>query len=329
MGGENGEEGRQDLPMAIVKKCRHAREEWERCSCQWYLDHYVDGRRVYEPIRSSSDVRRVGSFAEVAADWLAQYKDGRPSTYSTYRGIVERLTLIFEGWSPGEITGEVLDEFVEDVTQRFSPSYLRQYHYVLLAIIRHAGLTVPDHKRPEGYRRKRRVPLTTTEIRTIIAALPPETQAMGEFAALTGMRLGELCGLKPIDRDRGGIWVRRQRQPNEVIGPPKSESGVRFVQLGKRANELLGDGEWCFPISYRKAQTDLMRALKRAGLYEPMRAWHLFRHYNASLREQVGQGLRGAQSELGHSDTAQTLSYGWGEVSPDIAQSLEDDYFQA
>jgi integrase len=315
--------------MAIVKKCRHPRDEWDRCSCQWYLDHYVDGRRTYSPIHSPTDVRGIGSFAGVAHDWLDQYKDGRKSTYSTYRGIVERLCLIFDGWKPGEITGEVLDQFLEDVTQRFSPSYARQYHQVLVAVIQFAGLTVPTHKRPAGFRRKRRMPMTTTEIRSIIGALPPETQPMGEFAALTGMRLGELCGLRPIDRDRGGVWVRRQRQPGEVVGPPKSESGVRFVQLGKRANELLGDGEWCFPVSYRKAQDDLMRALKRAGLYEPGRGWHLFRHYNASLREQVGQGLRGAQSELGHSDTAQTLSYGWGEVSAEIAQSLEDDYFQA
>jgi integrase len=222
----------------------------------------------------------------------------------------------------------VLDQFVGDVVERYSPSSARQYHQVLTGIIRHAGLTVPDHTRPEGFRRKRRMPMTTTEIRSIIAALPPETQPMGEFAALTGMRIGELLGLKPIDRDRGGIWVRRQRQPAGVVGPPKSESGMRFVQLGARAAALLGDGEWCFPISYRKAADDLMRALKRTGLYEKGRGWHMFRHYNASLREQVGQGLRGAQSELGHSDTAQTLAYGWGEVSPEIAQSLEDDYFQ-
>lgn len=312
--------------MAIVKKCRHTRDEWETCGCQWYLDHRVNGRRVYEPIKGPDDAQPIGSFAEVAYRWLEQYKEGRWSTYSTYRGVVRRLCDMFGDWEPREITGEVLDQFVDDAYKRLSPSYARQYHHVLMSVLKYAGLTVPPHKKPPRWLRKRHTPLTTQEVKQIIASLPPETQPMGEFAALSGMRIGELLGLKPADRESGGVWVRRQRQPAEVVGPPKSEAGVRWVQLGPRANALLGEGEWCFPVSYRKAQDDLYRALKRVGLYEPMRGWHLFRHYNASLRERAGQGLRGAQTELGHSAVSHTLSYGWGEASPEIAAQLEADF---
>lgn len=314
--------------MAIVKKCRHPRSEWEQCGCQWYLDHRVGGKRIYEPIKGPDDVRPIGSFAQVAYEWLDQYKDGRWSTYSTYRGVVRRLCTMFGDWSPGEITGEVLDDFVRDAQQNLSASSARQYHDVLCAIIRFSGRTVPEHVHPKAPKPKRRVPVTTSEVRRIIEALPPETQSLGEFAALTGMRIGELLGLRPEDIEGDGIWVRRQRQPGGVVGPPKSEAGVRFVRLGPRAAALLDrEGEWCFPLSYRKAETDMHRALKRAGMYQRGMGWHLLRHYNAALRERVGQGLRGAQTELGHSDATQTLSYGWGETSGEAATRLED-YFQ-
>ena len=314
--------------MAIVKKCRHPKEDWDRCSCQWYLDHRVDGKRVYEPIRSPEDVRPTGSFATAAQEWLAGYEDGNPATYSTYRGVVQKLCEIFDGWKPEEITGRILDQFSADVDARYSSSYARTYHDVLVKILKTAGVTVAPHIAPKVPKVKKHIPLTTAEVQEIIAAMPDETRGLTLFAAMTGMRIGELLGLKPEDLDGGGIWVRRQRLPNEVVRRPKTDSGIRHVQLGPRALELLGDGEWCFPVSYRKAQDHLYLALNRTGYYQPGVGWHILRHYNASLRERVGQGLRGAQGELGHSASSQTLSYGWGEAQQSIAADLENHFHE-
>lgn len=330
--------------MAVVKKCRHSRADWDRCNCAWLWDHRESGKRVYTTLnaRSRADAEEearirnqretvltpMSRFSEHAYALLDTYKDGRRNTYVTYRGYTRKLVALFGDWHTCDIDSETLSEFSRDLDEYYAATTASQIHALMCRIIKFAGLSVPLHNGVKGGRPKPRKPLTSTEIRAVIEAMPERTRAMAEFAALSGMRLGELLGLKPSDREPDGVWVRRQRdyEPHEPWDP-KTDSGVRFTVLGPHALSLLGDGEWCFPVSPGMAEADLRKALQEAGVYTPGMGWHALRHFNATLRERAGMGLRGAQAALGHSNSSQTLSYGWGEQSPEQAAAVES-YFQ-
>jgi integrase len=318
--------------MAAVKKCRHSREEWDHCTCQWYWDHRINGKRTYTPIAAKDAVPggRDGTFAADAEAWLEPYEGGRHNTYVTYRGYVKRLNGMFGEWRTRDIDGPTLDAFSRDAEKHLASTTAAQLHGVLVRIIQSTGATVPHHVAPKPGKPKRRTPVTTGEVKRIISALPASQQPLATFAALTGMRLGEMLGLKPEDVDGDLIWVRRQRGDMQRTWAPKTESGTRPVVLGPVAMEIVKarEGEdWVFPTSSTNAQYHMRNALRRVGLWEPGMGYHTLRHYNASLRERVGQGLRGAQGELGHSSTSQTLGYGWGERSPEAAAQMEG-YFQ-
>lgn len=334
----------------MVKKCRHPRDKWDRCDCVWLWDHREDGKRVYTPligVRTYAEAKervhlRAGKrrslthrspFKDHAYSWLLKYKPGpdnerRRNTYVTYRGYVRKLVAIFGEWRTCDIDGQTLGEFSRDLEQHYAATTASFIHSTMCSIIEHAGLTVPAHARVNGGKPRPRTPMTTTEVKSVIEAMPERTRAMAEFAVLSGLRLGELLGLRPEDREKDGVWVRRQRdyKPHEPWNP-KTDSGTRFIVLGPRALSLLGDGEWCFPVSPGMAESDLRKAMKQVGVYTPGMGWHALRHFNATLRERGGMGLRGAQAALGHSNSTQTLSYGWGEQSPEEAAAVET-YFQ-
>lgn len=321
--------------MAVVKKCRHERSEWPRCECQWYWDHRVNGRRVYEPISAPDAIPEAGkTFARDADEWLKQFEptadhpERRRNTWVTYRGYVKRLKLMFGEWRTRDIDGETLDAFSRDAEAMLAPTTASQLHGVLVRIIAAQGLDVPKHLPPKYKKPPKRMPVTTAEVRKVIASLPPRTSRVAQFVALTGVRLGEALGLKPEDIDGDIIWIRRQRGEARRTWAPKSESGIRPIALGPATRTLVEnpDGEFIFEVTPSTAQTHFREALTRLGMWEKGAGFHTLRHYNASLRERVGQGLRGAQAELGHSNLSETLGYGWGEASSDTATQLED-YF--
>lgn len=316
--------------MAVVKKCRHERSEWDRCSCQWYWDHRVNGKRVYEPIAGPAEVpSSPRTFAADADAWLTGFESGRRNTYVTYRGYVRRLKRMFGDWRTRDIDGETLDAFSRDAESNLAPTTASQLHGVLVRIIEAQGLDVPKHLPPKYKRPKKRMPVTTDEVKSVIAALPPKTARLAQFVALTGVRLGEALGLTPQDIDGDVIWIRRQRGEARRTWEPKSESGIRPIALGEVTRRIVSepDGEFIFEVTPSTAQTHMREALRRLALWESGAGFHTLRHYNAFLRERAGQGVRGAQAELGHSNLTETLGYGWGEASSDVAGQLET-YFQ-
>lgn len=65
--------------------------------------------------------------------------------------------------------------------------------------------------------------------------------ALFQAAIATGLRKGELLGLKwpDVDYERGTLRVERQRLRTGAFGPAKSDAGVRTVGLNSLAVEAL------------------------------------------------------------------------------------------
>ena len=154
------------------------------------------------------------------------------------------------------------------------------------------------------------------------------------LAVTTGMRRGELCGLRweDIDLEHGTLTVRRARVMVHGVATettPKTAAGQRWVGLDRGTVEILREhqrrqtadqlecapGFWqgqghVFtdeigrPLIPEYVTKRFTRAVRQAGL-PPLRL-HDLRHWHATAMLRVGVDVKIASTRLGHSSTALT-----------------------
>lgn len=212
-----------------------------------------------------------------------------------------------------------------------SATVVVRVHGVLAAIL---DVAVRDRRLPRNpargvdLPRKMKKPhryLTHEEVERLADAAGPEHAPMILTAAYTGLRWGELSGLRVRDLD-----LRRQRlhvNENAVlvgtelhIGSPKTHElrAVGFPAfLGDVLSEmardkpgsalLFGDGfeHLRRPRASGASRSWYMRALADAGL--PRMTIHDLRHTAASLAIAPGANVKAVQRMLGHASAAMTL----------------------
>ncbi len=183
--------------------------------------------------------------------------------------------------------------------------------------VKMGDLALPD----EGVRPEARF-FTAEQVRQIIALAPEPFGTMFAIAAMTGIRAGELLGLKvdDLDFERRLIFIRRSVHRGHVqsvkskasrkpLPMPEVLAGILLQHLqGWRENPE----QWLFvnrrgrPYSADKVVMfklwPVLDALKipRCGL-------HAFRHFHSSMLLEVGAAPQVAQAQMRHSDARITL----------------------
>lgn len=141
----------------------------------------------------------------------------------------------------------------------------------------------------------------------------------------TGLRVGELCGLKwgDIDFENGTVYVQRTVQrvnkhgkSEVVIGSPKSKSSVRIVPIPDFLLAILkakrkGDDFYiitgtCKPVEPRTMQNRFKAILKVCGIRNVN--FHLLRHTYATICIENGFDPKTLSELLGHTDASITLN---------------------
>lgn len=161
----------------------------------------------------------------------------------------------------------------------------------------------------------------------LVAAAQGEWRTMILVAMRTGMRMGELLGLRWVDVDlsAGRIHVR-QSYVKGHCGLPKSGK-PREIPLGDDVIEVLQAhrherGPLVFCDAAGNVLTagllgwPLKRALKRAGLRAM--GWHVLRHSFASHLAMRGVPLKVIQELLGHASIVTTMIY--AHLAPHVAR---------
>lgn len=164
------------------------------------------------------------------------------------------------------------------------------------------------------------------EAERLLAAAPAgEWRTMILTALRTGMRHGELIGLRweDVDLVAGRITVR-QNVANGKIGTPKSGK-PREIPLGievrtalKELRHLRGPLVFCNLSGELYGTVDtrlpLWRACKKAELRQV--GWHALRHTFASHLVMRGASLKAVQELLGHSSIQMTMRY--AHLAPEV-----------
>jgi len=286
------------------------------------------------------------SLSKFLDEWLVVARTSvRPNTFQQYSQVVHQHINPFLG----EIVlkdlrpDHVQSLYTSKLGNGVSPNTTRMIHAVIHRALNHAlklGLVyrnVADSvTRPKVVRKEMKT-LNDYQVRQLIQVA--ESEQMGLLlwvAVVTGLRQGELLGLKWSDLDWTSRRIQVQRQVQRrkgdglVFCEPKSASGRRVIVLGKstigklrehknsqlKERILLGekwqDYDLIFPspIGTPLDPSNVLKAykncLKRAGL--PNLRFHDLRHSAATLMLQQGVNPKIVSEHLGHSDISLTLN---------------------
>jgi integrase len=174
-------------------------------------------------------------------------------------------------------------------------------------------------------------PLDEREVRRLLKAVRGDKlEALYILAITTGMRSGELLGLRweDIDLQAGTLQVKRTVF-NGRIEPPKTVKGRRSIKLSQTSVWALRQhqkiSEWVFctkvgtPISVHNLHNRSWKPLlKRASLPHTTR-FHDLRHTCATLLLTKGVHPKIVQELLGHSSISITLDT-YSHVLPNMQQ---------
>jgi integrase len=264
------------------------------------------------------------------------------STVQRYRETLPRLATI-NGVRLDALTVPMIDDLVVAIakkTPRQSELGLRLIKMVIRDA-RRRGLRVTDavlEVRPINRPPKERRFLTWSEVEHLAALTPEPYNCLVLLTALTGLRQGEMFGLRwsSVDLDAKTVLVART-QVNGTAGRTKTASGMRTVALSQRAVSLLEAHRrmtacdasqlvWTSPRGEPLRKDNFMArvyrpAVKRAGL-TPLR-FHDLRHTYAALMIAVNAHVKLLQHQMGHASVTITLNL-YGHLYPEMTGPVMD-----
>ena len=302
----------------------------------------------------------VGQFL---TDWLENtFKQSvRPRTYERYEEVIRlHLVPVLGKHQLQKLSAQHVQAFyARKLKEGLSPSTVIYYHSVLhnaLATAVKWGLVarnVCDLVTPPRKARFEIQPFTAEQVQRFLAASRGHKwEALFTLALATGMRQGELLGLKwqDINFATGTLQVRRvlTRIPREGPGvrvfreeEPKTEKSRRSITIASmalealrqhrvrqletklRAGPLWQDHDYVFCTltgTYLRPNhvvDEFKKLLKKAGL--PGIRFHDLRHSAATLLLSLGVHAKVVQEMLGHTQISMTMDI-YSHVLPSMQQ---------
>lgn len=198
-----------------------------------------------------------------------------------------------------------------------------------------SGVSLPE-KNPV---REKHV-LQENQIALILSQLREPVRTMVLLGILTGMRIGEILGLRRKDVNFFSGQIRiEQACYRGLLGSPKTKGSRRTLPLPKvlvkplsrifEKGTLTSEEDLVFQTRNGTPLNDtnlLHRHLKPvgAGLGMPWLSWHVFRRTHATLLQVAGASLKDAQTQLGHSKMSTTLEVYTIPIPAHLREAVEN-----
>jgi integrase len=303
------------------------------------------------------------TLAQFLTDWLenSQRQSVRPRTYERYEELVRlHIAPALGRYELQKLSAQHLQAFyAKKAEEGLSATTINHFHNVLHKALDTAvkwnlvARNVCDLVSPPRRKRYEVHPLTLEQVHKLLAVVEGhEMEALFRLALATGLRRGELMGLKwqDINLDAGVLQVRRilSRVPSKMPGKgyveaeTKTQKSRRSVVIAPFALEALKqhrerqreaeitagplwqDHDFVFCTSIgthlnptRDVLDQLKVLLKKAGL--PDIRFHDLRHSAATLLLSVGVHPKVVQEILGHSQISITMDV-YSHVLPGMQQ---------
>jgi integrase len=282
-------------------------------------------------------IKATVTVGQLAAHYMEKELDEQHPTkaYSTrecYRAMIELHILPrWENYRLGDVRTVAVEDWIGSLSlANASKAKLRNVFHALYS----HGQRYEWHDanpitkvRQSAQRQKEPEILDANELSRLLTSLPDPFRSMVFVAAATGLRRGELIGLKweDIGFDAGLIHPRRSIV-NQNIGKLKTVASAKPVALDPHLALALGNlkagslfnkpGDWVFasPASSGKKpywpDMVLNRRVRPAatslGITKRI-GWHTFRHTYATLLKSSGADVKVVQDSLRHANARITM----------------------
>jgi integrase len=253
----------------------------------------------------------------------------RFSTRRLYRHLNRRHLLPFFGkMRISEIGPADVQVFLTRVSKRVSPRTVISLRNRLSKILGTAVLwgcisrnPVKGAHVPALSDVKQRQTLTPAQFWTLSKELSEPYQTMVLLAVLSGMRCGEIYGLRwrYVDFEDEVVVVAetvyqghssqpKTRASNRkvFVGPLVMQALARLKPQGSAPDDFVFPSDNRTPLSPNNVRNRvLVPACKRAGI--PVVGWHTFRYTYSTWANPSGESIKALQNQLGHVDSRLTL----------------------
>lgn len=303
--------------------------------------------RVKEIIQAGEKSVSKGTFKDFGETWLKSKKgELSASTYQEYEAVLRNHIYPTVGNKPfSKVTKPMIrDIIIKKREEGYEPATIRN----MLAPVRGMYNQAIEDGEPVGNpaskfgkqnRGKQSTvinPYTKEEVSQFlqkVLRLRPDSYPLYLCAVRTGMRRGELIGLRKsdIDFERRLIHVQRSMGRHGVMKSPKSGK-TRLVDMSKQLAAVLrelpaGSDEPLFKsttnthLDASKLYKTYQSFLKDAGLRKIR--FHDLRHTFATIHLQNNQSLAYIRDQLGHSSIEITVNL-YGHLVPGYNRSAAD-----
>lgn len=275
------------------------------------------------------------TLSEWLGQWLASIEGAvRPNTLKGYRSYIENH--IRPGLGEKRITqikATDIQRFYDKLGQTLASSSVRRIHTTLHGIMKaaHQARLIPknpaEEVTPPKFSYQQKNVLTDDQLAVFMDAIREDAVWFDFFYTeiMTGLRRGEICGLRWEDFDEASgtlnvcRTVRREKGKGLTTGDTKTYAGTRKIILPPSVAAVLVERkkaaltEWIFPnplcpeqpaapdAAYRRMKL----LLKNAGL--PDIRFHDLRHTFATHALASGVDVKTLSGILGHTRAAFTL----------------------
>lgn len=311
-----------------------------------YISYYGSHRNKERPV-APIDPQENFTVEQFLTEWLLLKENNlRPKTSQDYHRVLNKYVYPeFKGLRLTDLTPRYINLFYHSLIEKQvgfrTIRYLNSILRVALKDAIHQGLI---HSNPtEGailprWNKKEMRALDQNEVQRFLAcAKPSRFYYFYYLAIITGMRLGELMGLKWEDIDFQNMTISVCRQAQDIRGrgiifsTPKTRSGIRKIRIQQhtldallRQKELIqqfkekAQHKWVendlvfptvigTPLVSHHLRTDFKNRLSQAGL--PRIRLHDLRHTAATLLINNNVPIIVISKILGHSKPSVTLDF--------------------
>lgn len=271
--------------------------------------------------------------------WLESYKRGtiKDTSYHQLELLLELFPPELKELAVANVLPIYLQNFVNQFAQTYSKSYISKLRTLLNAVFSAAvdnqlcasnpaeKLRYPQVKEPP------RDAYSLEEAKAILGqcfSLPPTRIPLGiAVLLLTGLRRGELLGLKWEDISDGVLSVRRSvymkdNRPCVTENLAKTEGSIRVIplmpELSYHLHRLPQMSPWVFgtangalmyPRNFSRDYTRFIRSVQADAPCVRLLPPHCCRHTFATLSLSSGVDIRTLQELLGHRSIKTTAKY--------------------
>ena len=245
---------RYDVRWRLVDGTHRKRSFKRRAEAERYRRKIEGDEVAGVVIDPNSGEIRFGPYAE---QWirtrLVKGQPLSPSTVQVYRGLLRRHLARFSDAPLRKLTPEVVRDWHSDLVESAGRDQAAKSYRLLRAVLNTAveDLRIgrnPCQIRGAGIERAAERPIVeAATILDLAAAINPRLRALIVLSGFGGLRTGELLALtrRDVDLVHKTVQVRASAAEingsGRVLGPPKSEAGVRVIALPSLAVKALDD----------------------------------------------------------------------------------------